>query len=138
MKNYKKLIESLNGKILAPQSTAIIEKAKEKLNFSEEIKDFFMQTNGMYHEQLRVLPLFDKSNPKLTWDSIERANDITTTKFNVDENLLKDFAVFAELEGLTCAMVSKEDGKIWYEDSEGFHRTKLSLEDFIANASKCL
>lgn len=137
MKNYIKLIESLNGKTFPPQTISTIEKAKNKLNFSENIKDFFMQTNGMYYGEFRILPLFDANNPKTTWDNIERANDIKTTKFRVDEEILKDFVIFAELAGLTCAMVSKSDGKIWYEDSEGFHSTKLSLEDFIAAASKC-
>jgi hypothetical protein len=136
MKSYIDLIKSLDGKVFTSQTIDAIENSQKNLNFSEELKGFLMETNGMSHERFKILPLFDKNDPKFTWDSLERANDIATTKFGVDKELLEDFVVFAELEGLTCAMMSKKDGKIWYEDSEGFNSTSLTLEDFITNASK--
>ncbi len=95
-----------------------------------------MQTNCIFHEVFTILPICDNRFPKTSWDSIERANDISLSKFSVPKDMLKDFVIFAQLQGMTCAMMAKDDGSIWYEDAEGFHRTTLNLNDFLIEASK--
>jgi hypothetical protein len=96
------------------------------------LKKFYEITNGIEADYFCILPLYDECNPKKTWDSLERANNFLTTKFNVpDADFLRRFLIFAEIGGLCVALLDREDGSIWYEDQTSYHQTDLSFEEFL-------
>jgi len=109
-----------------------IDKLEKKCGkLPKELENLYYLTNGAEGENFRILPLFRKDDPKKTWDSLERANDINSTKFRIGEDLLSRFLVFGEIGGLNCVMYDRHDQSIWYEDEEGYHKTDLSLKEFI-------
>jgi hypothetical protein len=98
---------------------------------SADFQNFYKITNGLESENLSILPFQDNANLKHTWDSIEKANNLTETKYSLPANLFKDFIIFGQLEGLNAVMLNKEDHSIWYEDANGYQQTDLNLKGFI-------
>ena len=133
--NAKKILEKLktdhNFSTLQPVSKIKVETTTENLKLSKEFTEFYLSCNGLTHEWFRVLPIFDTENPKSTWDSIERANNASESKFQLDSDFLSRFSVFAEIGAGECAIFDKADGAIWYEENGDFHRTTLDLFEFI-------
>jgi hypothetical protein len=98
----------------------------------KELKKLLMVTNGLSLGWFRVLPIKDDQELKGTWDDLERANNINTSRFlSRDPNLLDRFFVFAEIGGTRSAAFDKKDGTIWYEEDNEMVQTDLNLEDFI-------
>jgi hypothetical protein len=93
---------------------------------------FYRVTNGLRSEWFNMLPLHSPSDLKNTWNSLNRANNPSTTRFfGADDELMKRFFIFAEIGGGYCASIDRNDGSIWYEDEEGIHQTDLNLKEFI-------
>jgi hypothetical protein len=89
-------------------------------------------TNGLTSGWFSLLPLHDATDVKRTWDSLQRANDLKTTRFlDRDETLLSRFLVFAALDAGGCAVIDRADGSLWYEEQGELHQTNLSLKDFV-------
>lgn len=89
-------------------------------------------TNGLVSEWFHMLPIYSPENAKNTWDSLERANEATSTRFlGGDEERMERFFIFAEIGGGNCACIQRKDGSIWFEDEEGIHQTDLNLRDFV-------
>jgi hypothetical protein len=101
-----------------------------------DLKQLYSITNGIEGDNFRILPLYDESNSKKTWDNLERANNPLTSKFSLDSKLLDRFLIFGEIGGNHCAMFDKSDYSIWFEDDNGYHRTDLNLEEFIEGLVK--
>lgn len=97
-----------------------------------DLKMLYEIINGLDFESFRVLPFFDATDKKRTWDSLERANDKLLTKFNVDESFLDNFLIFSEIGGMQIAVFDKQEHAIWFEDAEGYHKTNLTLIEFIS------
>jgi len=119
-------------KRLTPLALGRIREVSDRLGpVPNDLVEFFSLTNGLVHEWFRVLPLEDATNPKRTWDSIERANDPSTTRFlDGDRDLLERFLVFAEIGGGNCAMIDRTDMSIWYEEDD-LHQTDMTLVEFL-------
>jgi hypothetical protein len=94
-------------------------------------------TNGVTLGSFRIFPVFDASDVKGTWDSIQRANEASTTRFlGRDEHLLTRFLVFAEVGGGDCAAIDRSDNSIWYEESDELRQTDFEIFEFIEAALK--
>ena len=82
-----------------------------------------------------MLPIFDRSDVKRTWDSIQRANDFTKSKHEMETaSFFERFCVFAEIGAGDIAVYEKASGSIWIEEKEDLHKTSLSLLEFIERA----
>ena len=55
--NYLNLTKSIEGKTLPPLSKEIIEEVRNKIEFSEEMADLLLETNGLFHEKFKIFPL---------------------------------------------------------------------------------
>lgn len=108
------------------------------VNFSKEGKEilsflpkdlimFYEETNGILGESFKILPFYDQKYPKKTWDSIERANNLETTKFLINSKVLKDFIIIGNLTGLSALMVSKKDQSLWFEEKDEFSKLKIGF-----------
>lgn len=117
--------------LLPPTDPESIENVIKNLELGDEFKDLYNATNGLTLDWFRVLPIRDESNIKRTWDSLEKANNSETSKFELTEEFLKRFVAFAEVGFKECALYDKSDGSIWYEEGNEFHKTDLSLEEFV-------
>jgi hypothetical protein len=100
----------------------------------EDLKRLYMFTNGFFSPTLDVLPIFDGSNVKKTWDSINKANS-KKTKFVIQNELFDRFCIF----GATSSTVSqallfdKKDFKFYYQDicDDEIKQTNLNFRDLI-------
>ena len=96
------------------------------------VYEFYRACNGLESDWFVILPLEDASDMRRTWNSIGRANDVDKTRFlGGDPELLERFLVFASLSGLTCAVVDRQTGSIWFEEDGDLHETDMALEEFI-------
>ena len=68
------------------------------------------------------MPIEDPSDMKHTWDSIQKANDPDRSKFEVDQEFLSRFVIFAEIGASECAVFDKTDGSIWFEETNNSRR----------------
>jgi hypothetical protein len=97
----------------------------------DDLISFYGKTNGILGESFKILPFYDPQDPKKTWDSIERANNLEATKFLIDSELLKDFIIIGTLTGLHVLMISKKDHSLWVEDSEEFSKLKIDFYSLL-------
>ena len=126
------LTRKFDCKIFPPTNEKDIISAEALIGpFPKILKDLYEITNGIEADNFRFLPVFNNNNIKLTWDSINRANNVNDTKFSLNKELLDRFIIFAEIGALHCAFMDKKDETIWFEDDEGYHQTDLQLEEFI-------
>lgn len=123
-------------KIIKPMSQDTVEALITKLGLNTAFLEFYLLTNGLAYEWFRVLSIEDPSNIKRTWDSIQKANDLSKSKFELDEEFLNRFVVFAEIGAGKCAVFDKTDGSIWYEENDDLQRTDLDLETFLETCLK--
>ena len=132
---WKEIVKRLKGKygveLEPPLDEDNIRSVVEGLELGKEFVDFYIVTNGLSLGWFRVLPIQDRSRTKKTWDSLQRANDPKTTKYDLDEQFLERFTAFADIGARECAVYDKTDGTIWYEEGQEYHQTNLSLEGFI-------
>mgnify|MGYP003575851395 CR=1 FL=1 len=99
---------------------------------ADDFVSLYAISNGLRSEGFQLLPMYSPEDPKGTWDSLERANEIASTRFlHADPVLLERFFIFAEIGGGCCACILREDGGIWFEDDEGIHQTDLDLRGFV-------
>jgi len=99
---------------------------------NHDLWGLYAASNGVTHGWLSVLPIEDSRDLRRTWDGLLRANDPAHTKFlDRNRNLLERFLVFAQLDGLNCAVIDRTDSSIWYQDDEGLHRTDMSIDEFV-------
>lgn len=113
------------------------------IEFSEQTSNLFSglpsdfvslygAANGLRSDWFNILPIHSPDDVKNTWDSLNRANDPSTTRFfGGDDDLMKRFFIFAEIGGGCCASCDRNDGTIWYEDDEGIHQAEFDLKEFI-------
>ena len=129
-----KLIElqKIHGfKKLEPVRKDIMDALITFLGLNAPFLDLYLFSNGLTHEWFKVLPIEDPENLKKTWDSIQKANDLSKSKFDVDQDFLNRFVIFAEIGAGECAVFDKTDGTIWFEQSGELHKTDLDLEGFV-------
>jgi len=91
----------------------------------ENLKSFFLVTNGFFSPKISIFPLFDKNCIKETWECFERVNDIQSTKFNVDESFFNQFYIIGQLEGMKMCMLDKISHQIWYETHKTYDETSI-------------
>jgi hypothetical protein len=102
------------------------------LSFPDDFGTLSEVTNGLRSDWFHLLPFHSPDDVKDTWDSLNRANDPTTTRFlGRDDELMKRFFIFAEIGGSHCACIDRKDGSIWFEDDEGLHQTDMDLREFV-------
>ena len=100
-----------------------------------ELRELLKVSNGLHWEWFSILPIFNREQPKHTWDDILRANNPETTRFlKCAPHLLGEFLVFADIGYEKCAAFHRRTGAIWFEDENEFAETSLSLDEFIETA----
>lgn len=117
----------------APASDARLATARDRVrDLPAELDAFYKITNGLAAGSFKILPIEDETDKKRTWDSLQRANDVRTTRFlGRSVQMLESFIVFADIGVGRAAAISRSDGSIWYEDDGELRQTDLSLEAFI-------
>jgi hypothetical protein len=130
--DLKRLFQSHGTVMMKPVSQAVRDSCFQLIGPVPPLfSDLYALTNGFAHDWFRVLPIEDIGNPKKTWDSLQRANDPTRSKFFRDNpDILQRFMVFAEISGGNCAMLDRTDMTIWYQEGD-LHQTDLNLIEFI-------
>jgi hypothetical protein len=102
-----------------------------------ELVELYSITNGLTCEWFRILPMESKSQIRRTWDSLERANDPSRSRYlNADRELLRKFLVVADIGFGECAAIRRNDFSIWYQEGEELLHTRMSLLDFIERCLK--
>jgi len=112
---------------------AIAEVERSLGNIPQDIRDFLAQTNGLACRSFRLYSAFDPDQPKKTWESLQRANDSSTTQaLGGDEELLARFLVFADI-GSGVAVWDRTQDSIWFEEvhDDQLRQTDLSLREFV-------
>lgn len=119
---------------MPPATAAVLADAELVLGeLPSKLKDMLSYSNGLVCRSFRVLSAFDQENPKKTWDSLQRANDVEKTRaLGGDRDLLARFLVFADIGG-GFAFWDRTDCSIWFEElgSNDLRQTDLSFEAFV-------
>jgi hypothetical protein len=118
---------------LTPAPTEAIERTVKSIGaLPADLESLYLESNGLRSEWFAVLPIEVEDDPKRTWDGLCRANKRDTTRFlKWDPELLLRFIVFCEIGGGRCAVISRDDESIWYEEDEGLFKTTLDLHGFV-------
>lgn len=114
-----------------PDAISALEKSLGAI--PQDLKDFLAQSNGLACRSFRLYSAFDHDLPKKTWESLQRANDPSTTQaLGANEELLLRFLVFSDI-GSGAAVWDRTQGTIWFEDADDdqLHETDLSLREFV-------
>ncbi len=120
-----------------PVTPEVLDNAAQQIGLPTDLMALYEHTNGISRAWLNVLPILDPDDPKRTWDSVQRANDLQKTAcLEGDESLLRCFVVFAVLDAGRCAAVDRDDGSVWYEDGDELCQTTLFLAEFIETCLK--
>jgi hypothetical protein len=129
----KKFEAKYRCKILEPVNAKCLDAAQHQLGpLPQDLLNLYVHCNGLRREWLNIFPIEDRCRIKITWDSLQRNNDINKTVYlGRDKELLSRFLVFATIGGGECAVIDRTDGSIWYEEAGNICRTELSLADFI-------
>lgn len=119
--------------VLKPLEEKKLREQIKKLGmYEEDILNFYSLTNGLYLNGFTMLPFYNATDVKRTWDSIERANDSEKTKYlGKNQELLEEFCVFSEINPFECAVFRRPDKSIWYEEDGSLNKINLDLKDFI-------
>ncbi len=105
--------------------------------FPDALCDFYTYCNGLSLAWFNILPIENPNDIKRTWAGIERANDANKTPYlEGDPRLLSQFVVFAELDAGKCAVISRIDSSIWYEEDDELCQTSLDLPTFCETCLK--
>ena len=111
------------------------EEAFLALEMPEPLRQFYNITNGITHEWFRIPPISDPDRIKETWNSIQRINDPSTSKYLADETRSwQRFLVFAELSGPDYSVFDRERSTIWHSEGDDLNETDLDLLEFISTA----
>lgn len=110
-----------------------VEKLKVDIpDIPQELLSLYLASNGLRIGTAQVLPAEAKSSVKRTWDSIQRANSPSTSRFfDGDPDFFSRFIVFAEIGAGEAAVFDRTDGSIWYENEEHLKMTSFTLQDFL-------
>ena len=128
LKEYAQL-EDLS--FVKPVSTELLDNFEHNVaKFPIELRKVYEFTNGFFAPMFDLLPIFDKSNIKRTWDSINRANSEKNT-FNFSQTWLDRFCIFGKFDGKYAAAFDKNDHTLWIEYPDGMHEKIISLRDFL-------
>lgn len=101
-----------------------------------DLRELYTVSNGLRYDWFAVLPIEDPRAVKQTWDGLLRANRPANSRFLRGQSaLFERFVVFAEIGGERCALFSRVDGTLWFEEVDEFSQTDLSFQEFI---DKCL
>lgn len=79
-----------------------VSKAEDALGFRfpDSFRQWLLENNGLSVEDIRVFPVFDERDPRKTWDSIVReqqiAKDYWNEVFESDDRSFKDLLAFAD------------------------------------------
>jgi hypothetical protein len=123
-------------KAVTPVPAELVDQMEATLGpLSADLRGFYERSNGLLGGNFRILPVFDPHRPRQTWDSIERANDPTTSKFVSDPDFLRAFLIFAQIEGGFVGL-SRKDGSIWFSDQDTFRQTDLDVAGLIEALAK--
>ena len=117
-----------------PVSADLLAEAERTLGkLPATLRDLYLLSNGLRCRSFTLFPVFDPDAPKKTWESIQRANDLSQTDaLGGDPDLLERFLVFADI-GNGFAAFDRQDETIWFEEGEGeLARTDLRLQEFVA------
>ena len=125
---------SRDVEFLPPAREEVIAEAERAVGtIPPELREVLTQTNGLACRSFRLLSVFDRDQPKKSWESLQRANDPKTTEaLGGDQELLARFLVFADIGG-GVAVWDRTEGSIWFEETrdDQLRQTDLSLRDFV-------
>jgi hypothetical protein len=114
-----------------PVSKDALDHAAVTLALPADLRALYEVANGLSYEWFKILPLYDDKHVKRTWDSLQKANSLDASKFDVDEELLRTFVIFSEIGGGEFAAIDRRDGAIWYVEGDELHQTDLDLARYI-------
>lgn len=96
------------------------------------LRELLRITNGLSLNSFKLFPVFDTTDAKNTWESLQRMNDPVATRYlGKDPTLLKRFLIFSDIGGGDCAVIDRSDGSIWYEDKGELNQTDFDVVGFI-------
>ena len=125
---------SRDVEFLPPATAAVLADAERVLGeLPTELTDLLSRSNGVVCRSFRIYSAFDRDQPKKTWESLQRANDIEKTRaLGGDRDLLDRFLVFADIGG-GFAVWDRTDHSIWFEelDNDDLRQTDLSFQAFV-------
>ena len=132
IEDLKRLFQAHGTVMMDPVSQVVRDACFEAIGpVPPAFSDLYAFTNGFTHAWFRILPIEDSGNLKKTWDSLQRANDPSRSKyFHCNPDILKRFMVFAEISGGNCAILDRTDMTIWYQEGD-LHQTNMSILEFI-------
>jgi len=139
-RNIAKWLEELKSNfpdldLLPAASLEVLRKTEEEVGkLPANLAKVLEASNGLTCRSFRLLSALDPSNPKKTWESLQRANDPKKSDALGRANELHErFLVFADI-GNGYAMFDREDQTIWFAESGDteIQQTDLSFEEFIS------
>ncbi len=132
VENITRLKATYSFKSGRPLPVPRVKTVLANLGLGSDFEEFYSVVNGLFLEWFTVLPIYDPSSPKTTWDSLQRANDPEHSKYQIDDaEFLHRFTIFAEMGAGAFAACEKSTGTIWYEEDGDLHQTDLCLSGFI-------
>lgn len=105
---------------------------RENCKIPAELKSLYLFSNGFLTNTLELLSVFDKKNPKKTWDSINRALNSDTGGFAYVHENASHYCMFGRLTPPNYAVAyNKQNGLFSFESEKKIIETTLSLRDFL-------
>lgn len=97
-----------------------------------ELRSLYLFSNGFVTDTLELLSVFDKKNPKKTWDSVNRAMNSDTKGFAYVHENASNYCMFGRLAPPNYAVAyNKQSGVFSFESEKKIIETTLSLRDFL-------
>ena len=125
-------LQSLGFNTRRAASPTEIKEAEESVGqISSELSNLLRISNGLKFEWFTLYPVYIDTEKKQTWDSLQRANDPTTSKFTDDSEFLEKFLIVSELSGNNFAVICKADNTIWFTDEGELSQTDLDIWEFL-------
>lgn len=98
-----------------------------------DLKALYIFSNGFSSSNLEILSIFDKTNQKKTWDSINKAEKSLDKGFAYHHDHMENFCVFGRLAPPNYAVAYKRDnGSFCFESEAAIIETDFNLRDFLA------
>ncbi len=115
-------------------SRPVVERASADLgSFPTDLLVLYLCTNGLSKDAFVIFSIADDSDPKRTWNSVQRANRQGQTEVLVgyETDVTSRFLVIGQVAYERGALVERSTGALWFEDDEKLVHTNHSLEPFI-------
>ena len=103
-----------------------------KRKIPKSLRDFYMfYANGVEFGRFKIIPVFSKSNPKKSAESLSRINSVNhSIWFNEDSKTIKQFVIFCIEENSICYCFKNGEGDSVWQWEQGWSQVKELDYDF--------